>query len=311
VSGWQPGGERDEVSFGPDEPTSSPGRPRALGALGLLVGVLIGGILGAILGIELGGGHWSGQGEEDAAAAAIVAGAVVKVDDGDENGPAFGLQLHNGGDESVEITDIRFDDLPTEVVTSEDASLAPGVWESVQFAAPADCLTVPTDPLERVRLTLDTPGGERVAEVPLPGGAQEILDYHAAMCAPQSMPEVDDLAGVWLLEEAYGSQFLVGSLLWRFEPNGRYTGDPEGLMFLDVPQALEGRYSLKDGRLRLDIDRGYGCGGDRHSVWSPSLMPGSQVGGRPRMTVAWLAGDCPAGLTDQVWVFRRLLDDAG
>jgi hypothetical protein len=308
VSGWQPEGAPDEVTFGPDGRGWSPPRPRVLVLLLLVAALLVGALIGAALVGGLDDDRRSGAGQRTVGEPGTIAAApVVRIDGGGRNGPAFGLPLRNDGDEAVEVTEFRFPDLRSELVSFEGTTLAPGVWTTLRFAAPVDCLAGATGPLATVELTLD---GDRRDGVPLPGSGEEIAGYHAIMCEPQTMPDRADLLGVWVLEEAYGSQFLVRSMMWRFERDGTYTADPEGRVLLDVPHGVDGRYSLARGKLLVDATGGYGCGGDHHNVWRPSLLEG-YLGlgqGRPRLSVTWLAGTCPGGMTDQVWVFRRLID---
>lgn len=304
---WQPGGNGDVVSFGADdEPASSSRRARlVLAGTGGAVGVLVGGFLG----YQAAGEDWWAQDDSAAIEPTAVAGAVEKVSSADENGPAFGLPLHNGADETVEVTAIRFDDLDSELVAVQKPSLPPGSWRSVQFAAPADCSHPDQAPLASVHLTLQTADGEDDARIALPGGGQAVLDYHAAVCQPQVMPRVRDLVGVWVVEEAVGSQDFVGVMVWRFEADGTFTADPEGLALLDVKHGVEGRYSLTDEHLLLDVDGGYGCDPGNRSVWRPSLVAGPPPPEElPRMTVAWVGGTCPDDMEGQVWYLRKVIE---
>ncbi len=77
-----------------------------------------------------------------------------------------------------------------------------------------------------------------------------------------------------MVEEAYGGQDFVGVMVWRFERDGSFTADPEGLALLDVEHGVEGQYSLQEGELRLNVRGGYG--------WIPVTAPS----GVPRWSTA-------------------------
>ena len=117
-----------------------------------------------------------------------------------------------------------------------------------------------------------------------------------------------------MVEEAYGGQNFVGVMVWRFERDGSFTADPEGLALLDVEHGVQGQYSLQEGELRLNVRGGYGCDPGNRSIWRPSLVDGpltNEVGERPPlMTVAWLSGKCPDAMDGQIWVLRRVLEGA-
>ncbi len=319
MSGWNPGdGRHEEVSFEPAEPVEpakSPwwlSRPRlVMLSVGLACGLLIGGLVG----VAVVGEADDRQETEAALEPTVVAGIIEKIDSGDGNGPAFALQLRNSGDETVEVKGLRFDDLDSELVAVKRASLRPGNWGYVRFAAPARCIHEPPPTLGSVRLTVRGPEGEREQEIRLPaGGDQSLLDYLAVRCAPQLLPRPQDLAGgAWVVEEAFGDQSFVDIMVWRFGRDGSFLADPEGLALLDVEHGVEGRYSLEDGELWLDADGGYGgCRRGDRSIWRPSLVQGTLTPPEtPQMSVAWLSGNCPDDMKGQIWILRHLLlDDA-
>lgn len=214
---------------------------------------------------------------------------------------------------TVEVNGLRFDDLDSELVAVEHATLLPGAWRTVRFGAPADCFFGVPRILGSVRLTVLTADGEREQEIPLAGGGRNLLEYHAAMCAPQVLPRPQDLEGVWVVEDAFGGQDFVGIMVWRFGRDGSFVADPEGLALLDVEHGVDGRYTLDDGEMRLHVEGGYGCDPGGTSIWRPSLVEGPRTtsdGQGPLMTVAWVGGECPGDMDGQIWILRRVLDSA-
>lgn len=294
------------MSFGPDRPASA-ARPRLLVAAALVAGAVVGGLLGARM------AEGSGQ-EEEAGAFELVAGGIERRPYGDENGPVFGLPLHNGSDRTVEVLDVGFDHLRSDLITDGELTIGPGFWGSVRFGPPVGCSPNPPTSLDTVLVTVRTADGERELRVPLPDGGQQMLDYHTAVCAPQVMPTVSDLVGVWVVDEAYGDQDFVDAMVWIFEPDGGWVADPEGKALLGVEHGVDGRWTLERETMRLDVHGGHGCEPGGHSHWRPSLVvddePGSAEMGQG-LTLAWLGGECPDGMQGQVWVFRKILRGVG
>ncbi len=275
--------------------------------MALVAGLVVGGFLGARL------AQWSS--ERDAATPLrLVAGSVERMPFGGESGPVFGLPLHNGSTQTVELVHVGIDGLGGEIVTGGHQSLAPGSWRTVTFGAPADCGFGGTGSVDDVRLTVRTDDGDRRLRVSLPGGGQPVVDYHEAVCAPQAMPRPRDLAGVWLLEDSFGEQEFVGTMVWRFGRAGRFVADWDGAALQDVAHPLDGRYSLRDGRMRIDAVGGYAFCDGIHSALRPSLVDGPEPAdpefGR-ELTARWLKGDCPDGLRGQLWTFKRVLRGGG
>lgn len=279
----------------------------------LFVGLASGLLIGALLGVAV-VDEAPRPGTDATPEPTVVAGTIERLPSGDANGAAFKLDLRNGGDETVEVSGLRFDDLDSDLVAAHDASLRPGVWRSVIFGVTADCsLKVPRT-LGSVFLTLRSPEGEREQEIPLSGRGRSLLDYHAAMCAQQVMPRPRDLVGVWLVEEAFGMQDWVGIMVLRFGRDGSFVADPAGLALRHTAEhGVQGRYSLEDGELRVDIDSGYMCSRGKSATWRPSLVVGpgtTSADEQPRMTIVWIGGECPDEMDGQIWNLHRVLDDA-
>jgi hypothetical protein len=296
------------VSFGPPGPSWWSSRPGIVTSFaGFAAGLLVGGLLGVLVaGTEV---PWSIA--DDAHQPTVVAGVIQTPATGDVNGPLFALPLHNSGDASLEVTGIRFDDLDIELAEVPHPVVPAGEWGLVRFHAPPDCFLGVPERLESVRLHGRTADGALAQELPLAEGGRNLLDYHEAMCAPQVMPQAKDLTGAWVLEEAFGEQDLVGVMVLRFRSDGSFIADPEGLAFLHVEHGVEGRYSLRGRRLRVDVQGGYACAPGDRAIWRPSLVDGpvtDAVGERPPlMTLAWLSGQCPDDTDGQIWTLRRVL----
>ncbi len=274
-------------------------------SVGLASGLLIGGLVGVGLVGE--------DADRAGAEPTVVAGVIEQVSLPDVSGPAFAVLLLNGGVETVQVSGFHFDNLESDLVAVEQATLLPGVWRSVRFGAPAHCGYETPRTLGSLRLTVRTSEGEHEQEIPLPTGAdQSLLDYLAVRCSAQPVPRMQDLVGgVWVVEQAFGDQRSLDILVWRFERDGSFVADPEGLALLDVERGVEGRYSLEDSELRIDVDGGYECEAGDSSTWRPSLIDSPFMAtDSPKLAVAWLSGSCPDDMKDQIWILRRVILDA-
>jgi len=307
-------GNRDEVAFGPDDPAPSSARLRLLvgvvGVVGLAAGWLVG-TQGEVLG-------WPGGPEASAPSELIaLAGAVEKTDRRGEAGPQFDLPVFNQGAQDFTVEKVVFEGLPGSVGDVEAIDVAAGQWGTIAFSAPPDCAQVVPDELPSVRLTVrgaSGPATERT--MPLPHGGRMLVDYLHLLCAPQVVPDPDELVGLWVVEEAYPANW-EGAMLWRFEPDGSFSADPEGAMSRGVEDGVEGgvqgHYQVRRGRLVIDVDDGYGCAKGDRAVWRPSLLEGvrpSVAEDSPHFTVSWVSGSCPDDARGELWVLRRILAGA-
>ncbi len=119
-------------------------------SVGLASGLLIGGLVGVVVVGE----DADRPGTEAAPEPTVVAGVIEQMPVGDANGLVFALQLRNSGDGPSRLSGLRFDDLDSELIAVEQASLRPGVWRSVKFGAPEGCVHEPAPTLGSVRLTV-------------------------------------------------------------------------------------------------------------------------------------------------------------
>lgn len=304
---WDPGeGDHDTVTFGSGDDPSSPARLRlAAGATGLAVGLVIGLFAAAQNGV------WQSGGTEETSTPLVVAGSVDMVGDAYEHGPEFAVELFNNGDESITVSGLAFDELHSELVDMKETTLPAGEWTSFSFSASPDCTYRVPATLTSVRVKHRTEDDQESDEdVALPDGGEALLDYHELMCAPAS-PRAPDLVGVWVLEEAYPLWGFEGFHLWRFEPDGTFTADNEGRLLSNGERGLEGRYSLRNGRLRIDVTGGFWCTPGQRTVWRPSLLDawkGSAPGDQPVLALEWLRGYCPDDSGGTLWVMRRIID---
>jgi hypothetical protein len=305
VSGWDPGqGDHDTVTFGPeDRPSSAVRVGLVAGAAGLAAGLVVGLLVAAQ--------DWQPMGRtEDPNEPVVVAGSVEMTGVSDQNGPGFVVQLFNGGDESVTVTGLVFDDLDSDLVGVRERALPVGEWTSFPFSAPPDCAYRVPSTMSSVRVTQSADGQVVDEDVALPDGAETLLDYHELMCAPVS-PRAQDLVGLWVLEEGYPPWGPEGFHLWRFEPDGSFSADNEGGLLGGVERGLDGTYSLRNERLLIDVTGGYWCGPGQRAVWRPSLLDawgGSAPGDQPVLAVEWLHGYCPDDADGTLWVMRRIID---
>lgn len=290
------------MSFGPPERSRSLTRTWLAAAL---VGLVVGLVLGLVP-------DWRGDASDGVSAPDlpgfdIQAGAVETTDELGGHGPEFALRLLNRGDEDVTVTGLRFEQLPTDLVDFEPAVLRPGAWGSLHFAAPPDCFTGVPAALSTARLTLQEDGERYGRTVEVAGEGRRLLDYQQALCASGGPARPDDLIGMWMLDDTFSSSDLEGALLWRFHRDGTFVADPEGLMFLDEQRAVEGRYSLRRGRLVTDVHSGYACSRGDRAVWRATMM--STAPDRvPLMALAWQGGRCPTEAPSVAWVLRRIVD---
>jgi hypothetical protein len=242
----------------------------------------------------------------------IVADPLTVIGNPLHRGPLFSLRLMNTGDEAIEVTGFSFDGLRAHVLDEDTGGLMPDLWRSLRFSARPDCFAGVPRTLPSVRLQLRTPAGSFERQVTLPEAGSAVVDYQHALCDARPVRSARELAGVWILEEAYGL-FPEGEgvHLVRFKADGTLTADPEGLLLEDVQHGVEGTYALRGGRLIHRITGGYGCKKGDRTVWRPGILEGweGQVGvaGR-RLTMAWLGGHCPDDGAGEVWVLRKVLD---
>ena len=219
--------------------------------------------------------------------------------------PHFDLQLLNRGDEAVTVTGLTFDDFRGEVAKVE---LTPGGWVSVRFAAPLDCFSGVPPTLTTVLVTLEGADGGFEQEVELPGESSTLADYHKATCASGGPLPRRELVGIWTIDDSFRPlDDLEKSMLWRFHRDGTFVADPEGVLLFDERRALQGRYSLRRGRLVIELDgSGYADSGGQREAWRATMISDATDERVPLMALRLLGG---SGSDDSpVWVMRRIID---
>jgi hypothetical protein len=139
----------------------------------------------------------------------------------------------------------------------------------------------------------------------LPGEGQALTDYDRAVCGTDLSVTPSELAGVWILERAYGPNMdLAGSLLLRFTQGGAFRADPQGEL-LSADSAIRGRYRLRGQVLSIAVQNSFGCGAGANQTWRLSRDA------LDRLSMVWTTGSCPEGQEGNVWVLRRVLRAEG
>ncbi len=246
-----------------------------------------------------------GLGVADAAPTApnLQTGTLQISEESGEHGPLFDLQLFNHGDEAVTVTGLDFDDLRGDVAEVE---LAPGGWESVRFATPPGCSYGVPPTLRSVQVTLKGADGVFEREIELPERSSTLRDYYTAACASGGPPPLRELVGIWMMDDGFRPlDELEKSMLWRFQRDGTFVADPEGVLLFDEPRGLQGRYVLRQGRLVIELDgSGYADSGGQREVWQATMISDATKERVPLMAVTLLGGSG----SDDVWVMRRIID---
>ena len=296
VSGRDPReGYDDEVSFGRESPPRSTSRLLiSVAAVCLGLGFLAGGQSDILPRGDLTDGSSS--------VPPVATGGISQFE-GASSGAEFQLPVFNPGEEEVEVTLLDLGGWGAGHLESRPVSITPDTWRAVWFSAPADCEDPLPDPVLVVSIQADASTDKWEGEVPIPDD-HAVVEYHEVVCDVSDPVTPGQLAGVWLLETAYGPQSaFAGIHLMRFNRDGTFVADPEGGLF-SGDQALWGPYRLRGARLTIDIEGGYGCG------------PGSTATARAAirsdntLSLAWLHGGCPEANHD-VWILRRVLLDVG
>jgi hypothetical protein len=150
-----------------------------------------------------------------------------------------------------------------------------------------------------------TSSGLRDSSVALPDSAEALLEYRGAVCAPSVPIRPDQLTGVWLLEEVYGRLTSIeGALLMRFNRDGTFAADPEGLLFAGG-QAVRGTYRVDGALLRITAKAGYACLRGERNTWRASISADG------RLQMAFVRGRGCSTRAGEVWIARRVLADTG
>jgi hypothetical protein len=307
VSRWDPGEEgHDSVSFGSERDPRWWSGPSAQKWLLVVVALVVGLVIGMQRDVQ----HQVGGHERRSSPRVdIVSGAVVKTAESRDSGPEFAVQLLNRGNRPVTVTGLAFEKLPGLRLIVDQVVLPRSRWKPVHFSATPDCFTDVAGALSSAQLTVSSAGSETRVTIALPDDGRTLLNYHEALCSPALPPRAGQLIGRWSLEDAYSADSLEGLLLMRFARNGTFTEEPEGVMLLNEERGIEGRYSLRHGRLVIRVTGGYACDVGDRSVWRAGILEtgeqSSTSHANPLMSLAWVSGSCPSDRQGMVWLMRR------
>ena len=211
-------------------------------------------------------------------------------------GGGFVVPVHNAGAAAVEVAVAALAGLVLR--RSPDVRVPAGDWAEVPLTGRVDCAAAPAQP---TRVALTSRGGD-ATEVPLAEPGRVVAELHEARCAPRRPLTVGRLAGVWLLERAFGRWTdLAGRHVLRFRRDGSFVADPEGVRFT-AHRGVLGRYRLR-GPFLDAVEQGfvgYAClPGDR-AVWRAGQLRDG------RLVLEYVRGrNCP-DQPDELWVLRRL-----
>jgi len=289
----------DTVEYGSDTPPMSTRVQLAAVAALCLVGGFLAGDRADIF----------GETHESTAAPpppSVAVGTIAKSYDAD-TGFDFELPVQNTGEDQIDVEGVDLVGLGSRVTTTYTPEIAPGEWRLLEFRAPADCSTPSPADIAAVRLRVESPSGTGDIKVRLPyDGAAVMLDYHRVVCTRSAPASRGDLAGVWVLQTAYGPETdLEGTLLMRFTSDGTYVWDFEGSLFLSSGnQAVRGSYHIR-GRQLVFMPEGGFCPPRDISTWRTTVDDRAGV-----LTMVGQRGSrCPDG--EGVWIARRVLVDDG
>jgi hypothetical protein len=236
---------------------------------------------------------------------AVTPGAIEQSRLRASTGWEFELPVHNSTATPVDVDVVAFTGVLTAFTSARARQVPPGAWDSIRFSAPANCDVRPPDAIASVKLRVSADGERAEVTRPLPEEGQALVDYDKAVCGTGSLVTPDDLAGVWILERAYGpDMYLAGSYLMRFTRRGEIVADDDGRL-LSRDASIRGRYRMRGEVMTITSQNASGCGIGARSTWRARLNSAD------RLTMVYLNGDCPEGDQGDVWVSRRVLLDDG
>lgn len=263
--------------------------------------------LGFLAGGHSGAQSWWGDEERpvEAGSLPVVAGSVR------ESGTvadhvSFELSFYNAGHRPVSVALRSVGPVSFPVGGGPVVALAGRSRGDVRFVVPPTCAFDPTAPYESVTVHLTRgPGAGRRVVLPLlePG---PLPGYVSSLCAIPTAPTLDEVVGLWLLEEAYGRWTGgEGVHLLRFDEDGSYAADSQG-RGLSGRVAVKGRWWLEGGVLETRVDGGYACNPGATGVWQASVRTHRMLDLRN------VRGTCPYD-PGGVWLLRKLsgVEDPG
>jgi hypothetical protein len=228
-------------------------------------------VLGGVLGTRLDSGS-AFSFLDSPATAALTAGAVASAPALDDR-HRFRVDLFNPGRTTVRVRVVGLDGWSTTVAANPAVGIAPHRWAQVTFSLPDDCDGPVPPPITALRIRTVDRGTRGHQRVELAAPATALRAVHTRECVPATTLTPRDLGGLWHLEEAEGRwSDLARISLMRFTADGRFTFDPEGLLFQEGDQGMLGTYRLDGTRLRLRADGGYACDAGYTEVWKTTLL---------------------------------------
>jgi len=265
-------------------------------AVGLVVGVLVGGRTDLVS---------TGAGKAGTLASSVSVGAIQQYPLRASTGWDFALPVHNPTNAPVETGLLSFVGYVTPFRADRTSRLEPHAWGMIRFSATPSCDVAPPTSVSSVRLRISGVGGRSEVTRALPDSGRALVEHDAAVCGVGSPVHPGDLAGVWLVERAYGpDMYLAGSYLMRFTRGGTFEADSDGRLFSGDP-AVRSTYRTRDGLLEITTRNSSGCGSGTLANWRASYDAAG------RLVMVYVNGDCPEGDQGDVWVARRVLEDDG
>jgi hypothetical protein len=243
--------------------------------------------------------------DTDKAPTLVTLGTIVQAHDSAMTGWDFELPVLNGSDRVVDADLAAFTGVSSPFTTEPARQVAPGAWRVIKFSAPPNCDDPVTGAVPSVTLHLRVAERSSDVTLPLPGQGRALADYDRAVCGSGLQVAPDQLAGIWILERAYGPNMdLAGSLLLRFSRDGSFRADPQGELLSD-DSTIRGHYRLHGQVLTISVQNSFGCGAGAGQTWRLTQDAAD------RLSMVWTTGSCPEGQVGNVWVLRRVLDDTG
>jgi hypothetical protein len=238
--------------------------------------------------------------------AAMTIGAITQARDTASTGWDFELPVLNQSDSVIDVDLLGFEGVTSPFTSARARQIAPRAWRVIKFSAPANCDDPVSSAVSSVRLRVrGGPGGRDDVTKALPGEGRALVDYDRAVCGSGIRVLPADLAGVWIIERAYGPNMdLTGVQLMRFTREGDYVADPEGRL-LSGESAVRGKWRLRGELLTISVQNSFGCGAGAEQTWRLT------VDATYRLSMVWLRGDCPEGQEGNIWILRRVLSDGG
>ena len=265
-------------------------------------------VIGLVLGVLVGDRSdllTSRSSRTAAEPASVSVGAIQQFQLRASTGWDFELPVYNATAAPIDADLVALEGLVTPFTSDRAQQVGAGSWGVIRFSATPNCEAPPPTSVSSVRLRLDGPDGRSEVTRPLPEGGKALVEHDQALCGLGTPVDPERLAGVWLVERAYGpDMYLAGTYLMRFTRGGSYAADPEGRLLSGAP-AIRGTYRVRGEILEITTLNASGCGAGTKATWRATFDAAG------RLTMVYLNGDCPEGDQGDVWVARRALRDEG